>query len=86
MNAFKFRATVPADHFVKVPEEIPEGPVEITVVVDMEPAGDGMADRRRAAMGALAARFVVPDDFNEPLPPEIQRYFDGESDPEDHLS
>jgi hypothetical protein len=24
--------------------------------------------------------FVIPDNFNDPLPPEIQRYFDGEYD------
>ncbi len=29
--------------------------------------------------------FHIPDDFDAPLPPEIQRYFEGESDPEDHL-
>jgi prevent-host-death family protein len=30
--------------------------------------------------GDAKGLFVVPDDFNDPLPPEIQRYFEGEED------
>jgi hypothetical protein len=28
----------------------------------------------------LRGQFVVPDDFDVPLPSEIQRYFDGDAD------
>lgn len=31
-------------------------------------------------LGTLAGTFTVPDDFDDPLPPEIQRHFDGEDD------
>ena len=30
--------------------------------------------------GDAKGLFVVPDDFDDPLPPELQRYFDGEGD------
>jgi antitoxin (DNA-binding transcriptional repressor) of toxin-antitoxin stability system len=30
--------------------------------------------------GSAKGLFVVPDNFNDPLPPEIQGYFDGEDD------
>jgi hypothetical protein len=41
---------------------------------------------RRQAYGMDEGKgFHIPDDFDAPLPPEIQRYFEGESDPEDHL-
>jgi prevent-host-death family protein len=30
--------------------------------------------------GSAEGLFVVPADFNDPLPPEIQRYFEGEED------
>jgi prevent-host-death family protein len=30
--------------------------------------------------GDAKGLFVVPNDFNDPLPPEIQRYFEGEED------
>ena len=33
-------------------------------------------------LGLLRGRLKVPDDFNDPLPPDIQRYFDGEGDEE----
>lgn len=29
-------------------------------------------------LGTLAGQFTVPDDFDAPLPPEVQRYFEGE--------
>jgi len=30
--------------------------------------------------GDAKGLFVVPDNFDDPLPPEIQRYFEGEED------
>jgi hypothetical protein len=29
---------------------------------------------------SLTAELVIPDDFDSPLPPEMQRYFDGDAD------
>ena len=31
--------------------------------------------------GLAEGQFVVPDDFDDPLPPEIQRYFEGYEEP-----
>lgn len=46
-----------------------------------------IAEMRRQAYGMDEGKgFAVPDDFDAPLPPEIQRYFEGESDPEDHMA
>jgi prevent-host-death family protein len=36
--------------------------------------------RKERVPGNAKGLFVVPDNFNDPLPPEIQRYFDGEED------
>ncbi len=30
--------------------------------------------------GSAKGLFVVPDNFDDPLPPEIQKYFEGEGD------
>ena len=31
-------------------------------------------------LGTLAGQFTVPEDFDAPLPPEVQTYFQGEDD------
>ncbi len=31
-------------------------------------------------LGLYRGQFIVPDDFDAPLPPEIQKYFDGQGD------
>jgi hypothetical protein len=36
--------------------------------------------KKERVPGSAKGLFVVPDDFNDPLPPEIQRYFDGEDE------
>ncbi len=38
--------------------------------------------RSGRGMGLDAGRFVVPEDFNDPLPNELQQYFDGQAEPE----
>jgi antitoxin (DNA-binding transcriptional repressor) of toxin-antitoxin stability system len=44
-------------------------------------AGQPVASLKKDRVpGSAKDLFVVPDDFNDPLPPEIQRYFDGEDD------
>jgi prevent-host-death family protein len=35
------------------------------------------AEPRRREFGMDEGRFTVPDDFNDPLPDELQRAFDG---------
>ncbi len=39
--------------------------------------------RKRVGGQNLLGITYKADDFDAPLPPEIQKYFDGESDPED---
>ena len=34
------------------------------------------SDRPRFKLGSAKGEFVVPDDFNDPLSPEIQQYFE----------
>jgi len=36
--------------------------------------------KKERVPGDARGLFVVPEDFNDPLPPEIQRYFEGEDD------
>ncbi len=50
---------------------------------DAAPVADERARKaalRRDAFGADAGQFTVPDDFDAPLPPDVQRLFDGEDD------
>jgi antitoxin (DNA-binding transcriptional repressor) of toxin-antitoxin stability system len=46
-------------------------------VARMSPLKASQKDR---VPGSDKGLFVVPDDFDDPLPPEIQRYFDGEGE------
>ena len=75
--AIRFKSTVGSDHTIRLPAEVPEGPVEIIVLVeaaddDERRLADGAA-RRLRAMGSAAGRFTVPQDFDEPLPPDLLR-------------
>ncbi|MBI5512869.1 MAG: DUF2281 domain-containing protein [Deltaproteobacteria bacterium] len=38
----------------------------------------GAEARTKRTLGTMAGRFVVPEDFNAPLPQELQRLFDGD--------
>jgi hypothetical protein len=54
--------------------------VEVIVVEEDAPAEIAAPLRGQRPLGLLRGQFVVPDDFDAPLPPEIQRYFDGDAD------
>jgi hypothetical protein len=54
--------------------------VEVIVVEEDRPAETGATPRGQRSLGLLRGQFVVPDDFDAPLPPEIQQYFDGDAD------
>lgn len=43
----------------------------------------GPVPRVERKFGILKGKLVVPDDFDAPLPPEIQRWFDGHPDADD---
>ncbi len=49
---------------------------------EAEPGGDLIA-KRRAGIGRYAGRGWIAEDFDEPLPPEVQKYFEGEADEDD---
>ena len=42
--------------------------------------GDELLAKRRAGIGRYAGRGWIAEDFDDPLPPEIQKYFEGEED------
>jgi hypothetical protein len=46
-------------------------------------AGDDIVTKRRRGIGRYAGRGFVAPDFDAPLPPDIQRYFEGEDDGDD---
>jgi antitoxin (DNA-binding transcriptional repressor) of toxin-antitoxin stability system len=50
---------------------------EVLVTRDGQPVARLKKER---VPGDAKGLFVVPDNFNDPLPPELQRYFDGEDD------
>ncbi len=52
-------------------------------LVKLTPVADGPTVKRQ--YGRLKGQVWMADDFDSPLPPDIQRYFDGESDPEDEI-
>jgi hypothetical protein len=73
----KVRVHVGADHLVRLPPDIPEGPAELIVI----PSVKASADARRLAFGRYdAVGFRVPADFDAPLPDEVSASFDGEPD------
>ncbi len=69
------------DRTVRLPDDFPRGDAEIIVLYDSPPVEreqERKAALRRRALGADAGRFTVPDDFNDPLPPDLLRLFEGE--------
>jgi hypothetical protein len=57
----------------------------VEVIVVEEEASDAQhpeAGGSPRPLGLLRGQFAVPGDFNDPLPPEIQKYFEGEGDDE----
>lgn len=82
-SAVRVRVHIAKDRTVHLPADFPEGDAEVIVLYDAAPFADERARKaalRRASFGADAGRFTVPDDFDGPLPPEVQRLFDGEDD------
>jgi hypothetical protein len=81
-RAIKLHVNVGKDHVVRLPSEFPEGPAEITAIATGRSTG-AVAPGRGQGMDAerfARGEFLVADDFDAPLPAEIQRYFEGEDD------
>ena len=77
-HALKFHAIVSGKTLTLPDLSAFEGKrVEVIVVEDeVPPVLEGAPQRR--PLGILRGQLIVPDDFNDPLPPELQRYFEGE--------
>jgi hypothetical protein len=82
-SAVRLHVHIAKDRTVHLPDDFPEGDAEVIVLYDAAPVADERARKaalRRRAFGADAGRFTVPDDFDAPLPADLQRLFDGEDD------
>lgn len=73
MPSFKLSVTITKDHTIKLPAEVPEGRAEVLVTVEPSREADG---RRPVGIDATSG-ISVPDDFDAPLPEELQRLFEG---------
>ena len=47
------------------------------VVAEIKPAAGGASARRPRPYGLCAGEFTVPEDFDEPLPEEVLRGYEG---------
>lgn len=77
MQAAKLNVVIPEDRRLelRLPEEMPPGPAEVIVLVPPNaPAGVD----RRAALGMDRGKVRIAEDFDGPLPAEIQRAFEGD--------
>ena len=76
-SAIKLSITIPENHTVRLdlPMDLPVGPAEVIVLLP-EPVAP-RAERR--PMGIDAGKLRIPEDFDAPLPPDLQKLFDGEA-------
>lgn len=54
--------------------------VEVIVVEDEEQHAKAAPTAQPRPLGILRGQFTVPEDFDGPLPSDIQDYFEGEAD------
>lgn len=79
MQAAKIAIVIPADHRVdlQVPADLPEGPAEVIILITSKQKA--APPDRRAALGMDRGKVQIADDFDAPLPEDLQRAFDGET-------
>lgn len=72
-SALKLQVFVPSDHRLELvlPEEVPVGPAEVIVLTEEHRL------QRKRKMGMDAGRGWVADDFDAPLPDDLERLFTG---------
>jgi hypothetical protein len=78
VQAARLPIVIPADRRVElqVPADLPEGPAEVIVLIT---APQKAAPRdKRAALGMDRGTVQIADDFDAPLPENLQRAFNGE--------
>ncbi|WP_437954388.1 hypothetical protein WME76_22600 [Sorangium sp. So ce119] len=79
MRAAKIPIVIPADRRVElqVPAGLPEGPAEVIVLITSSQAA--APPDKRAALGMDRGKVQISDDFDAPLPEDLQRAFDGDT-------
>lgn len=77
MKAAKLNIVIPEDHRLELelPEDLPPGPAEVIVLV--MPKVSTTPDRR-AMLGMDRGKVWIDDDFDAPLPEDLQRAFEGD--------
>jgi hypothetical protein len=72
-----------ADDLLPLAKKLPRGEQLRLAHTLLEPelaVGDALLAKRRAGIGRYAGRGWIAEDFDDPLPPEIQKSFEGEDD------
>ena len=82
-HALKFHALVSGKTLPMPDLSAFEGKRVEVIVVEDEGQVQGIASEsgdspRQRPLGLYRGQFTVPDDFDAPLPPDIQKYFDGQ--------
>lgn len=79
MQAAKIAIVIPSSHRVDLwlPPDLPEGPAEVIVLIASRQKAT--TPDRRAALGMDRGVVKIADDFDAPLPEDLQRAFDGET-------
>ena len=77
MRAFKLEIVIPSSHQVEfsLPRSLPAGPAEVIVLVPSR----AVPNRRSRGMGMDVGRGWVAEDFDAPLPDDLQSLFEGGS-------
>ena len=83
-NALKFHAVVSGKRLTLADLGAFEGKRVEVIVMEEEDVNDEQTRRPlpKRHFGTLAGKMEIAPDFDAPLPPDIQRYFDGEGDGE----
>lgn len=78
MQAVKLDIIIPSSHQVELdlPESLPVGPAEVIVLA---PSSEAVRHSPRGGMGMDAGKGWVADDFDAPLPDDLQSLFEGRS-------
>lgn len=73
-SAHKLQIMIPPDHRIELilPDEVPPGPAEVILLTEVR-----TPRQRQELRGMDAGHGWVADDFDAPLPEDLQRLFSG---------
>lgn len=76
-SAVKLNIVIPASRRVEItlPNDLPLGPAEVIVLTAPEPSGEP----RLRPIGIDAGQGRIAEDFDAPLPEDLQQLFEGRS-------